>query len=931
MRIVSILFLFIILIVGAYSLPLNDFQISEGENEGYIVQYKEKPLGLKESELKESAFENAEKIEKYSDYNPVKYVYSFFTLEPEEVSDAVDRHEVKLDREHSRVKREIIDELDSSFLTGNVVKDYYSIIVEEYKDSFNGALVLIDEKDVEKISSLDDVKAVYPNSKLELNLDKSIPFLNLNYAPIFTDARGRPLLGDDVKVAIIDSGVDYTHPDFGSCFGENVPTASLPDDFSFDGNFLAYSSLQPNGCFDYDSMFSREYVDANSLTKALISAYDGALCLNSYEELDDNLVELLELRKELFINAIQEDPDSALEVPQLTQKIVFQLSSQEKENLIEDRGEYEGYLEIWHIDDFENYENSYFEYKLSNEEKTFDIFRADELGYGSGTKLKLNGVSFDDSLAVSSSPEESPIVLEAPPDLESVGEQNTLVIILDSDVKKLDSSITFDSVKRTIFNDEFRTVKDFYDENSFDKVDFKGDVVGIYMYPESDCYKSGGFNKNALALAENDVIALGKTLKDYGRVILIIPPSLCGHIVSGTLGKTNTILPDGSSYKLSFSYIFYNNLFHYEHELGHNLGAQHSNSFNCYTSNRIKTSFSFECNSQEYGDGMSVMGYGGVLSHHTAYDKYEFGWFDENNVMTTEEGIYSLAPLEYPTDEIQLIRIPITYETNKVYFYNDLPSPYYTIEFRQPSDYETFNSAGKSPDSIRIHVVRFSRSEERSYSLSPYILYPEGGFMQFLSVGKEFIDRINGVAIKLNSVTGSGESARAEVSIRKIPQDYVDLQKPLIHYSFDESISNGVYLKDESDLIRGALVFGGINELGGIGFDGVGLKVNPNTLERYAHANFSSFAKDYFDNGEEFSISLWTYFKGYPAFSATIYEGPGLILEINNFGKINFKGQFDHTNTMPVFTFPNKVNLNEWNHIAVVGDGTNVILYLNGV
>ena len=546
LRIVSILFLFIILIVGAYSLPLNDFQISEGENEGYIVQYKEKPLGLKESELKESAFENAEKIEKYSDYNPVKYVYSFFTLEPEEVSDAVDRHEVKLDREHSRVKREIIDELDSSFLTGNVVKDSSSIIVEEYKDSFNGALVLIDEKDVEKISSLDDVKAVYPNSKLELNLDKSIPFLNLNYAPIFTDARGRLLLGDDVKVAIIDSGVDYTHPDFGSCFGENVPTASLPDDFSFDGNFLAYSSLQPNGCFDYDSMFSREYVDANSLTKALISAYDGALCLNSHEELDDNLVELLELRKELFINAIQEDPDSALEVPQLTQKIVSQLSSQEKENLIEDRGEYEGYLEIWHVDDFENYENSYFEYKLSNEEKTFDIFRADELGYGSGTKLKLNGVSFDDSLAVSS--DEQVVLLEAPPVSESVGEQNTLVILIDSDIKKLPSSITIDATREIVFEDKLGSVKDFYDENSFEKVDFKGDVVGIYMYPEIECLNLN-FNSNVLRLAEDDVLALGKTFRDYERVIVVMPRYLCGFNALGSalLGKVPVIIPDGTT------------------------------------------------------------------------------------------------------------------------------------------------------------------------------------------------------------------------------------------------------------------------------------------------------------------------------------------------------------------------------------------------
>ena len=108
LKIIFIFYFFSFLIAGAYSLPLNDFKSSENENYGYIIQYKESPLGLKENELKETALKNADKIEEYSDYNPVKYVYSFFSLEPDEVSDAVYKHEAKLDKKHSIIKKKII-------------------------------------------------------------------------------------------------------------------------------------------------------------------------------------------------------------------------------------------------------------------------------------------------------------------------------------------------------------------------------------------------------------------------------------------------------------------------------------------------------------------------------------------------------------------------------------------------------------------------------------------------------------------------------------------------------------------------------------------------------------------------------------------------------------------------------------------------------
>ncbi|MBI5911593.1 MAG: hypothetical protein HY848_16785, partial [Betaproteobacteria bacterium] len=90
------------------------------------------------------------------------------------------------------------------------------------------------------------------------------------------------------------------------------------------------------------------------------------------------------------------------------------------------------------------------------------------------------------------------------------------------------------------------------------------------------------------------------------------------------------------------------------HELGHNFGAHHANSYMCLGNNGFQP-FTYDCESNEYGDYSGIMG--SSSGHHTAEHKWEIGWLSDQNVITAKEGTYSIKPLEIKQtdDSIQMI------------------------------------------------------------------------------------------------------------------------------------------------------------------------------------------------------------------------------------------------------------------------------------
>ncbi len=198
---------------------------------GYIVEFEEKSLIEKKLELEEQQASSL-----------IGHAF---------ISNALEQHEKKIIRQHT----DFLKALSSNQITGNAIAQLSEDTVEddaidddalnddalkddaiigEYTNAFNGMALDISEKTAEQISNMDGVKAVYPNKKVRALLMDAVPLIRADKVWL-QDKDGNScgstecLTGKDVTIAVIDTGIDYRHPDFGSCMAtDNINDRSCP-------------------------------------------------------------------------------------------------------------------------------------------------------------------------------------------------------------------------------------------------------------------------------------------------------------------------------------------------------------------------------------------------------------------------------------------------------------------------------------------------------------------------------------------------------------------------------------------------------------------------------------------------------------------------------------------------------------------------------
>jgi minor extracellular serine protease Vpr len=118
-------------------------------------------------------------------------------------------------------------------VTEEILKREQEALLEELKNSglnfelgytfqnlLNGFSIRIKGKDMEKLLKFKEIKNVYENKEIKVELYDALDVTGARKVWDITDSNGVNFTGEEIVVGIIDTGIDYTHPDLGEGLGE---------------------------------------------------------------------------------------------------------------------------------------------------------------------------------------------------------------------------------------------------------------------------------------------------------------------------------------------------------------------------------------------------------------------------------------------------------------------------------------------------------------------------------------------------------------------------------------------------------------------------------------------------------------------------------------------------------------------------------------
>lgn len=373
-------------------------------------------------------------------------------------------------------------------------------------------------------------------------------------------------------------------------------------------------------------------------------------------------------------------------------------------------------IEVLHIDDFENPENSRFEYFLQTKDIKLNFYPTEGLYLVSGAEVKINGFQLDDVVVADVTKNNFQVTKEAPP-LESVGDQKTLVLL----VNFLDSPpvpFTKERAYDLVFNGQFQK---FYKEQSYNQVSFSGDVYGWVTLPKNNFEEAacGAINNEEIKkiITDNNI-----DLKKYGRLLILPFPGGGG---CSFVGKPDVHIGN-DTYNLSIAYIgflsefneqmFYEHPFKWtpfddtlSHEMGHSLGVMHANGWDCDD----RTLYG-DCKHFEYGNYFDTMGVGQFSLHFNAFHKERLGWIKpDRSLLISQSGRYIINPLELDNGK-NLAKIKVK---------NTTITPFY-LEYRKGIGFDAkLNEADLSSNQLGLFVNKIIKNNKYSLPFpSPRLL-----------------------------------------------------------------------------------------------------------------------------------------------------------------------------------------------------------------
>ncbi len=281
------------------------------------------------------------------------------------------------------------------------------------------------------------------------------------------------------------------------------------------------------------------------------------------------------------------------------------------------------------------------------------------------------------------------------------------------------------------------SVAAFYAAESYGALTLTGDVSGWHTitYDTSTCDTAAIQSR-----ADAKATAAGVVLSDYTHVTYIFPHlnacSFAGRAqIPGSRSWINTI--SATSPKIHDWVV--------AHELGHNFGVHHANSYSCTTGGtRVPLSATAaDCSSTEYGDPHTVMGAWNPIAkypHGHAWHRLQMGFIDtaeRRNV--TVSGLYTLGSTKYADSATKSLRINRTGSSATRHWFD--------VEFRQPGTlFDGFAPTAPVVNGATIRLVGDDTVRTQSWLIDTTPATTAFSDAP-LGVGKTFTDPLSGIAI----------------------------------------------------------------------------------------------------------------------------------------------------------------------------------------
>jgi len=463
-----------------------------------------------------------------------------------------------------------------------------------------------------------------------------------------------------------------------------------------------------------------------------------------------------------------------------TQEIKIQASNLQEQT-------FQGTLSVFHVDDFENPENSKFYYFLQSEGKNYRLISQDEFPHLiSGAQVEVRGKLIDNKIFVEDINQDSFEVLNPGIIRPVTGGQQAIVILIKNPGSG-DDLFTREQAADIIFNGQ---INNFFREASYNRMYLQGDVNDVYGWINSpECF--GYSQPRSLIEDIMDLVDPQINFSQYVgapvRIIILIDLGSCVTSLPGgygyaLIGYRDLITEEGiitmsdsynGAHLFSLPYppppVRTINMNRGEatviHELGHNFGSYHANALEC--DNEV---IGENCDSIEYGnrfDTMGSLGWHGSASHFNAWFKELYGWLDESQILRiTQSGTYQLRALERQNAIVAEIMQPN---------YPQIPS--YYLEYREPIGFDEDLNGDIARENINgLFINRIGtyvdRGNNRHKSRDSKILdtkpnNPNDPFWDWFNVAltpeQTFSDPEYGISIKNLGVTRISEEESPEI------------------------------------------------------------------------------------------------------------------------------------------------------------------------